>query len=101
MVSVRVLSGKNPDARFYSVNHVELSLGLYLVDDQTVRAIIDRYSREEVEYSHFLHWFGLLVLCRSLLDRLEHLVQRFIIWVDVFEHAEIKFPNELFNLCDL
>ena len=74
MVRVRVLSGKNPDACFYSVNHIELGLGLYLVDDQAVRAIIDGYSREEVEYSHFLHRSGLLVLCRSLLDCLDHLV---------------------------
>ena len=41
---VGVLSGENPDARLYSVDHVELSLGLYLVDEQTVRAVIDGYS---------------------------------------------------------
>ena len=71
---VGVLSGENPDARLYSIDHVELSLGLYLVYEQTVRAVIDGYSREEVEYSHFLHRSRLLILCCSLLYCLEHLV---------------------------
>ena len=72
MVRVGVLPGENPDTRFYSVDLIELSLALQFIDDETMRAIIDRYSREEIEYSHLL--LALLVLCRVLLDCLQHLV---------------------------
>ena len=66
-----------------------------------MRAIVDRYSREEVEHSELPHRLGLLVLCCALLDRLQHPVQRFIIGVDVLEHAEVESRDEVLDLGDL
>ena len=75
MVCVGILPGKHPDARLHSVDPIELRLALDLVDDQTVRAVVDRYTGEEVENSQLLRrWLSLLVLCRTLLDRLHHSV---------------------------
>ena len=101
MMRARVFSCKDPNPSFYSVDLIELCLWVQLVYNETVRAIVDSDTWKEVEHRHLFLRLSLLIGDSGLLHGLQHLVQRFIVRIDILDDTKAEPLYEFLHFVDL